>query len=659
MKNQFNEFVRKLCTKFSREIAATKGFQKDGFSMEKLCEGLCSPKTLRNLQNGNRNLDKLLQDEILGRLGIAAEDYNYLLDYDEYCRWEARQQILHNITWNRPKEAQQLLEDYQAHYNMGNRLERQFVVSMEAQIQYLLGAGNSADQIGLSAHTSTIPIGADRKKLSALFKEAVNLTVSPSAEDRLADMMLSVRELNLILESERCRDDNGRPERYKEIVDYLEESGWDRRGMGKLYPKAVYFFCESVMRKEDLEKGGQWSRQDLLRYCNHAIEILRDNERMYYLWELLNMRERLLEEIGQELAGMGKQGKAESLQNMRRETREYLQVLEKAYSEFQVPIETFHYCYLYVVNGVNCVNDVIRCRRKMLGMSRRELYENICSEKTLGRLERRETSMQKEIAAMLLERLGLSREFTRTELVTNNPEARAIMERLRYYANRDRWDEVDSLRKKIETLIDMEVVHNRQALKRCEILVLWEQKKIDDEEYSKQMKKVLEMTMPFELFLEEGEKYLTDEEQSCIQNMMEVMDKDSKEYLISLQRFEEIYHSYTDKELLESVSGMYEFIMGYVGSEYGNRGDYDRADKYSSMICQGCLWLRRMPELAYSLYDRWWNDKERKHKGIPAKHDLDDKEELTRCIIISKLNRQNTRERFCQKILNELKCKEK
>ena len=162
------------------------------------------------------------------------------------------------------------------------------------------------------------------------------------------------------------------------------------------------------------------------------------------------------------------------------------------------------------------------------------------------------------------------------------------------------------------------------------------------------------MTVPFEAFLKEGEKYLTDEEQFCIQNLMEIMDRDSDEYMICFRQFEEMYHPYMEVGLQDTISGMYELIMGYVGSEYGNKGDLYRADFYSETICQGCLWLRRMSELSCNLYNRWWNDMERKHKCIPAKYNLDDVEELTRCMVISRLNKMEHWECFYRRVLETL-----
>ncbi len=667
MKNQFNLLVRRLCDKFSEEMNVTmnvtKGFSKRSLFEEKLCEGLCSTKTLRNLQNGNRNLDKLLQDEILSRLGAAAEEYIYLLDYDEYSRWKARQQILYHITWNQPDAAQRLLEDYRKHYDTGNRLEHQFILSMTVQIQNLLGA--------------------DRNRLLVLIEEALSLTVPSWKDERLTDLILSIRELNLILEAEQCRDDKGRPERYIEVINYLEKTGWDSRGMAKIYPKAVYFLCRSVAKSGSLKEDSRWNRAKILWYCNRGIDILRENERMYYLWELLGVRGALLDEMQQELLSQGERKRADSLQKIYRENMEYLWALEKIYGEFHLPKETFHYCYLYITDAVSCVNDVIRCRRKMLGMKRRELYENICSEKTLGRLERCENSVQKEIAAKLLERLGLSQELVRAELVTDNPEAGQLMERLRYHENRQNWLEVGRIRGKIETMADMNILNNRQVLMHCEITSQWRKGKLDKNEYHKKLLEVLEMTMPFPVFLKEGEKYLSDEEQSCVRDLMEIMDRDSTEYMLCLQQFKKMYDIDRKEGMRNMVPGMYGIMTAYIdrfgkyrnmaelNAEDLNRADLEaedlnqadwntedliQADLYSEIICQGYLRLRRMSELPYYLYYRWRNNRERKQKGILEGYALDDTEELASCMVFSRLNRQEHLECCCRKELEALGC---
>ena len=148
---------------------------------------------------------------------------------------------------------------------------------------------------------------------------------------------------------------------------------------------------------------------------------------------------------------------------------------------------------------------------------------------------------------------------------------------------------------------------------------------------------MLELTLPYKAFLAPGEKYLTHEEQSCIRNMMVGMDKEGEEFRICLQRFEEIYQSVIDREELENVDGMYEFVMIYVRSQWGNRGEYDKADKHSLNIIEGCLRNRRLWALHDSLYDRWWNHAERRKRGIPTDIVLDDERELNQCIRLGEL----------------------
>ncbi len=61
------------------------------------------------------------------------------------------------------------------------------------------------------------------------------------------------------------------------------------------------------------------------------------------------------------------------------------------------------------------------------------------------RLENRQTVPHEEIVEELFERLGLPRELTRTELVTDEPEARELMTRLRKCVNNRQAEEAARL----------------------------------------------------------------------------------------------------------------------------------------------------------------------------------------------------------------------
>lgn len=625
------------CRQFNMYV--TRMRRKYGTSMRQVCEGLCTFQEISLLESGKRLPNKLLQDAIVERLGVGADDYEHFLGFMEYRRWEARQRILHRITSEEIGRAERLLEEYYARYGIGNtaieeRLERQFYLSMSAQIR----------RYG----------GASREELWALFDEAVRLTVPALEHKPLSHLTLSIKELNLILEAEHYRKDGARLLRYREILMYIEEAGLDGRGMAKIYPKAVFFFCRERLAAAGKEPPPFSEMAELLRLCNCAVDILRDNYRMYFLWELLDMRGRLLEQMAGSYSQQGEQEEANALYAIHRENAEWKAVLEQIYAEFQVPKETFEYCYLYVMQGVSCINDVIRIRRQMLGITPGELCDGICDVKTLRRLERRETIPQRAIVERLFARLGLSGEFTRTELITDDPEPKRLMEKIRRRINDQQWVEAEDLLKQIKAQVSMDIPSNKQALLRREVLLHWKKGELENDEYCRLMREILELTLPFEAFLKEGVQYLAYTEQTCIQSMLQGMDKHGEELRICIKHFEDMYRSVIDNELHEAYVGIYELIMNFVASELGNNGEYDRSDQYSDIITSGCLRFRRLGALTESLYNRCWNHAERKRRNIPSDKPLDEKKELHNCILLSRLNKHKNDEIFFERELEQI-----
>lgn len=66
-----------------------------------------------------------------------------------------------------------------------------------------------------------------------------------------------------------------------------------------------------------------------------------------------------------------------------------------------------NFASLYVETGSCCVSELIHAKREELKLSRRQLSKNICSVKTVERLESGEASTTWGITRRLLERLGL------------------------------------------------------------------------------------------------------------------------------------------------------------------------------------------------------------------------------------------------------------
>lgn len=602
--------------------------EKKGYSLDQVCEGLCTPQQLSKLEKGDKATSKLLQDTLLERLGVGAEDYEHYLSHEAYDHWEMRQRILHWIVWGKPEPARALLKEYYCRYakdsegspKVTDRLERQFCLSIWAQIRILERAAG--------------------EELGAIIDEAAGLTMPALWQKPLKEQALSFKELNLILEAERYRKGGPRAEHYMEVLAYMETSGADYLGMAKIYPKAVCLLCECGTGTVGRDA------ESLLAYCDRAVEFLRNALRLYHLWELLDIRGRYLKRILDDPAGSGGRAAAGEPARLYQENEAWKNALESVYAKFHMPKATLSYCYLYIEKNVSCVNDVIRIRRRMLGMERKALCEGICDEKTLMRLENRKANPQRAVAAALFERLGLAGTLSRTALVTESPEAKRLMAKQRRYINNHDTEKADAILEQIKSLISVDIRCNRQVLMQQEANLQRQRGEIDNETYCRKMRATLELTLPFNAFLREGEKYLTHQEQMCIQNMMQGMDKEGGEFWTCMERFQEMYRPAAESELLETMNGIYGFVMRYVQSELGNHGEYDQSDRYVDTMLAEELHSYRLPSIARCLYARWWNFTQRKQRGIPTSRELDAETELSNCIQLSRLSKLTSDESF-------------
>lgn len=601
--------------------------KQQDYTMEQVCEGICSLGTIHFMESGRWKSDKLVRDRILDRLGAGVEDYEHYLDLGEYSRSETRNRIIHYITYRETDRAEGLLEEYRKNYDMENDLERQFVLCMEVQVRHRQGG--------------------EREEIAELLEEAAALTIPELHRKPLEKLVLSAGELNLVLEAEAYRKEGARTEKYRQILDYIRKKNMDGIARAKIYPKAVYFLCRHLLGEKDRESEGL-NPEELLQYCESAVEILRDNARMYYLCELLEMEGCLADLLAQRFVREGRQKEAGMLKEWYQKRADWKRALEAVYEEQGMSRESMDFCYFYLEMGVHCVNDIIRIRREMLGISRQELCDGICDEKTLKRLEKRKTKPQLAVVEGLLERLGLPAEYTRSDLITDSAEARELMRQLRRCVNHGLLDQVPRLLERIRTMVPMNIRFNRQAIERENILNDWKKEELAKEEYYSKMLAVLELTLPYDAFLKEGKKYLTYIEQECIQNLMFAMDEISGEYTLCMQRFEEIYQPFTEKEQVETVSGIYEMVMRNIGSDWGNRGEYERSDRYGEVILRNCLAYCRLESIKSCLYNRWWNYDKRRSEGIPNAQVLDDRDELNKCITFADMAKDIKRMEFYQ-----------
>lgn len=608
--------------------------RKYNVSMNVVCDGICDQSVMSRIENGEREVSKLVQDRLLGRLGVAPENFENMVYADEYGYWKTRQEIISLIQHEKMDEADKLLEEMAVQEklfesgdtaeNIDINLKLQFYMAMKAQIRCYNGAGDA--------------------ELKKMYADASRLTVSRmkdrgSVKEFFSNRRLAVDEINLLLEYWRYVSPEIGKRFIRGAIEYIDKARYELLTWAKIYPKAIYYLC-LLERKTGIQSERKIN--ELMHLVTQAIECLRNAIRAFYLCELLDIKIELFRLINKEktlywdtlikdmehdtlvdenydtLFGNTDEYSTEAQYIWCRYTRN---VLKEIYQRCGVREETFEYSYIYVDREVYCIEDIIRIRRNMLNISMYSLCDGICSERTISRIERKLTRPQSSIIHKLFERLGLSGELSQSELVSSNVEAQVLLQKFRINFNYKNSRDVDSMINEIENIVSLDVPQNRQMLRRVRLCFLREEKVIDDEDFVSQIKGVMECTLPYKVAITKDiEKYLTIEELSCLHNILVTKCSGIPEVQECYEALLGMYEA-REKDINNCLS-MYEFIMRQIASYMGDCGNYDKSDEKEFFILQNSIRNRRLTVLYSSMYSMLWNDQQRAKNKMAMHRDI-------------------------------------
>ena len=622
--------------------------RRDNISMSVICDGICNVSTMSRIENGEKDVSKIVQDRLLGRLGVAPENFENMIFSDEYERWELRQNIISNIQHENMDEAERLLEYMLESGELIERskltedldaiLELQFYLSMKAQISRYRNA--------------------DEKELRTLYADALRQTVNgfearQGYREFFSNRRLSVEEINLLIEYGRYMPEARGITFMRCIVEYIDSLGLEKLAKAKVYPKAVYYLYMLEERK-GIDNAKKVKK--LLALVTGAIECLRDGFRAFYLYELLDVKMKLLSqsegfdkeylnrEITIENDDLINETYTENYGNDSSFsiTAQYMwcrhvsTVLKDIYSRYGISEKTFEYSYIYADREVYCIEDVIRIRRSMLKMSMLKLSTGICSERTISRIERKLTKPQSAIVHNLFKRLGLSGEFNSSELISSDVEAQKLIDQLRDSINYKEDVKVNDILAQLKQFASMEIPQNRQILYRVSACNLRVMRKISDSEFISEIIRALECTLPYEIAVNSEEKYMTTGEITCMNNIVITKASSVPEFQ---QSYKILLNMFKSKEKnINNFLSMYEFVMQPIASYQGDCGDFDSSDEIENTIIENTLRNRRITIVQVAMYGMMWNNVQRNKKTTTLpNNDKNAIDELKRCAVLAYL----------------------
>lgn len=591
--------------------------------LEQLAEGLMTVSQLARIEKGQRPIPKNMRDRLLGRLGISSDLYENLLNIEDYAAWVHQRNILYAIERRDTLEAQALIDAYEKEAPVYDRIKQQFCLVMRAEVLRQQGA--------------------DPGRTAACYDEAVRCTVPDIEHLCLEKKLLCIQEIDMILEYEFYHKDEDFAEKCRDLMTFVENAVYDDLSKVKVYPKIAFYYLREVSSKQDGWSKENWNEG--LKVCNRAVEMLRDAGRAFFLLELLEIKSKILE-------CMKTETEDEKLQAEYEECTELTALLKKLSAECDVPAYMQDCTYLYQQRWVFYIGDVLRIRREMYGLTQKELSKGICSVRTLRRAEKKEANMQHALVSALLRKLGLSKEFQRARIVTNDREVLRLRDEILLARNNRDTKRCRELLKEIREKVSNTIPENQQYLIELEASLDWKEGKISKEEFVAREDKALQCTLAAKDFFHVDEIYLTEMEMMCIRKKMHgIEDFEKRKYInFLLHYFEEC----GKRCKLSDCVSMYEFMMIYVANELGNMGEYKTAIYLDKKVLQEDLKSKRVWVIGNILYEYLWNEKEQSIKAGQNVNKEKMTEQLKQCILLSHFCKQTFYENFYKDKLHQL-----
>lgn len=586
---------------------------------EQLAEGLMSISQLSRIVKGKRPVHKNMRDRLLGRLGIASDLYENLLDVDDYRAWECQRNIMFAVEQGETENAERLIAEYDRQTGPNSKLKQQFCLVMRAEV---LKQKN-----------------ADMAEICACYEKAVKLTVPNVEKLCLETSLLSIQEINMILEYAYYAKGEGRdfPEACRRLMAFVENAVYDELSKVKIYPKIAYYYLREKFDGQSVQGVEQPSES--LRICNRAIEMLRDTGRAFYLLELLEIKCGILEIVGKDSDEL-------------KESVELANLFRKLYAEYDIPAYMRDCVYLYRQRWIFYIGDVLRIRRNMYGLTQEELCEGICVTKTLRRAEKMMSDMHQDLLTAVMRRLGLSKEYQRISLATNDWEVVRLNEELAICRNNFEVGKARELLRKMEGKVSFEIPENKQYFIEVEASLDWMEGKISARELVAREEEALQCTLNTKEMFDTTDIFLTEMEMSClrkkIQGLVGVEKRKHIDFLI------QYFESCEKKQALSDCIVMYEFVMVRMASELANMGEHEIAIQIDKKVLRESLMCRRVWVMANILYDILWSEQESNNSNEQSLVKEKMTENLRDCIKISHFCKQTYGEKFFNEKVNQL-----
>ena len=586
-----------------------------GVTLEDVSEGVCSTSTIQRMERDETVPEKMIRNRIVARLGISGEKYEDYLPPREYQRWILRQEILKSIERKQYLQAEKQLEKYEKKAP-SKAIERQFVYTMKFMLLQIQDA----------------PLFEQRE----MIKKAVKETIHMENDKFPKHLLLADQEINLLIEyvalhgygiNEKEIID-WKLREYEEIITYIENSKMDNLGKVKIYPKVVYYWMK--LNCEYYKAHERELPRKVVEYgfaiCEKAIELLRDTMKMFYFMELLELRKI----FSYEKVKYVSKEETEELGKLIETTMAWYEVIMGLYQEYEVCPYMEHFCHLYWEMQSYPMGEVIKTRRKMMGMTKEQLSDTTCDLKSITRCEKERVKTQKYTVRGLFPKVGLGIENICGQVITNDAEVLDLYNKMICYANTGNLEKWEEELNKLGQTLRMDIPENKQVVEISNSMIKWVKRMISNEELEINIANSLEHTISLEKIINNERRYITQKELFGLYKIaITKQENERRNYLNILKK---IFEEYDQGIGITPYISEYEFIMTEISSCLGNISEYDESNKLSTRVIKECLIHRRLGVLGINCYHILWNNYQKLEVEV-----IQDKSLLGKCKVLCEI----------------------
>ena len=399
----------------------------EGITLSQLSHGLCSVPFLNRIENGEREVGKQMTDAFFQRLGKPVELFERILDWEEFQQWSHRQEIIASMHHGDINATKSRIQNYLTADS--DVLDQQFAKIVEINCCHLSGA--------------------DPKDLLPMVCDALTLTQPDFQSTPIDNLLLSQNEGRLLFAYLQLKEQldgfEAVSESYDALLRYFKKPRYESRERVYLVP---YVACRVI---EHNYNAGRY--MIALTICEDTLTELTKEKRLFAYDRLLEWKQKLFDVIGHT---------DKTPEKLLTQLKLILSYAPKQ-AELLIPCDERGHVY--------CLNQVIRDRRRLLGISQEALAEDICEPRNLSRIETQGGSLHRKNRKLLLQRVNMSGERYDYEVITDRYEDYLLRSELDRSIMAGAYDKAEQL---LDTLKQTthEIPTNRQYLAKNEAQIL-------------------------------------------------------------------------------------------------------------------------------------------------------------------------------------------